>query len=81
MIAILVGQIIVSVGGLGYLMKYVRIRKLLFRFDLKEIRELIVGGAKLHLSTIGAFLITSANILILRIPWLKLVIFSLLCNC
>ena len=65
MIAILVGQIIVSVGGLGYLMKYVRIRKLLFRFDLKEIRELIVGGAKLHLSTIGAFLITSANILIL----------------
>jgi O-antigen/teichoic acid export membrane protein len=64
--ASLLGQIIVATGGIGFLFAYSRIKGLACRPDISEIKELLAGGAKLHLNAIGTFLFTSANILILN---------------
>ena len=64
--ASLAGQVIVAVGGIGFLFAYARSKGLSCRADMSEIKALLVGGGKLHLNAIGAFLFTSVNILILN---------------
>lgn len=64
--ATLLGQIIVAIGGIGFLFAHVRSKGLDCRSDVDEIKALLVGGAKLHLNAIGTFLFTSVNILILN---------------
>lgn len=62
----LLGQLIVAIGGLGFLLAFARNKGLACRPDKNEIKALLAGGAKLHLNAIGTFLFTSVNILILN---------------
>lgn len=62
----LLGQVMVAIGGISFLFAYARNKGLICRPEKSEIKELLAGGAKLHLNAIGAFLCTSANILILN---------------
>ena len=64
--ASLLGQMIVAIGGIGFLFAFARDKGLACRPDKSEIKALLAGGAKLHLNAIGAFLFTSVNILILN---------------
>lgn len=64
--ASLLGQVIVAIGGIGFLFAYARNKGLACRPDKSEIKALLTGGAKLHLNAIGAFLFTSASILIIN---------------
>ena len=64
--ASLLGQVIVAIGGIGFLFAFARNRGLACRPDKNEIKALLAGGAKLHLNAIGTFFFTSANILILN---------------
>jgi O-antigen/teichoic acid export membrane protein len=65
--ATLVGQIIVSLGGIGFLIKHTRRVNPSFLPDKTEIRTLLIGGAKLHMNNIGGFIIWSAGVLILNV--------------
>lgn len=60
------GQVIVALGGVGVLLRYAREKSPSVRADAAQVRDLLAGGAKLHLNAIGTFLITSANVLILN---------------
>ena len=62
----LLGQIIVAMGGIGFLFVFAREKGLACRPNKNEIKALLAGGAKLHLNAIGTFLFTSVNILILN---------------
>jgi antigen flippase len=62
----LLGQIVVASGGIGSLFLIARNKGQSCRPDRRELGALLSGGAKLHLNAIGAFLFTSANILILN---------------
>ena len=62
----LVGQIIVAIGGIGFLLTFARDTGVTCKPQKAEMMALLLGGAKLHLNAIGAFLITSANVLILN---------------
>lgn len=64
--ATLLGQIVVAVGGIGFLIKFAQSKDTFCRPDKTETRALLAGGAKLHLNAIGTFLFTSANVLILN---------------
>ncbi len=64
--ASLLGQIVVALGGIGFLIKYAHDNGTFCRPDQTEARALLVGGGKLHLNSIGMFLSTSANVLILN---------------
>jgi O-antigen/teichoic acid export membrane protein len=61
----LLGQVIVALGGLGFLFSVCRAKGLSCTPDKGEIKALLSGGAKLHLNAVGTFLFTSANVLIL----------------
>lgn len=61
----LLGQVIVALGGIHFLLTFARNTRQFCRPDLAEIKALLAGGAKLHLNAIGTFLFTSADILIL----------------
>jgi len=60
------GQVVVALGGMGFLFSVARSKGLSCRPDKIQLKVLLVGGAKLHLNAIGTFLFTSANILILN---------------
>jgi antigen flippase len=62
----LLGQVIVAMGGIGFLIKFARDKGLSCWPEKNETKALLTGGAKLHLNAIGTFLYTSANILILN---------------
>lgn len=62
----LLGQVIVAIGGIGFLFSFARNKQCACWPDKSEIKALLAGGAKLHLNAIGAFLFISANILILH---------------
>ncbi|MBY0499340.1 MAG: oligosaccharide flippase family protein [Nitrosomonas sp.] len=62
----LLGQVIVAIGGIGFMLAFARNKGLACRADKCEIKVLLAGGAKLHLNAIGTFLFTSVNILILN---------------
>jgi O-antigen/teichoic acid export membrane protein len=66
LVAMLVGQAIVSVGGLAYLVAEARRRSQAVGPRRDELAALVTGGAKLHLNAIGTLLFTSAGILILN---------------
>ncbi len=62
----LAGQVIVALGGLGFLVNFARSNDMSCRPDKDEVLALLNGGFKLHFNAIGTFLFTSANILILN---------------
>jgi O-antigen/teichoic acid export membrane protein len=64
--AILVGEMIVAMGGIGVLAAGARARNQACRPTFNETRELLRGGFQLHLSAVGTFLVSSANILVLN---------------
>jgi O-antigen/teichoic acid export membrane protein len=64
--ASLLGQVVVAIGGMGFMFANARNNNLTCRPDLNEIKALITGGIKLHLNAIGVFLFTSTNILLLN---------------
>jgi O-antigen/teichoic acid export membrane protein len=64
--ASLLGQVIVAIGGIGFLFAFAQNKGLICRPDISEIKALLAGGATLHLNAIGNFLFTSVNILILN---------------
>jgi antigen flippase len=64
--ATLLGQIIVALGGIGFLLAFVRQKGAACKPQKGETLALLAGGAKLHLNAIGAVLITSANVLVLN---------------
>lgn len=66
MAASLVGQIIVALGGGFFLLAYAKKKGVDCKPQMAESRALLLGGAKLHLNAVGAFLFTSANVLILN---------------
>jgi len=66
LLATLAGQVLLVVGALAYLATHVRKADQAIRIDTLELRKLLEGGVKLHLSTIGTFLFSSADILILH---------------
>ena len=62
----LIGQIIVALGGISFLLTFAKHKGVICRPQNVEIKALLLGGAKLHLNAIGSFLVTSANVLILN---------------
>lgn len=62
----LLGQVIVAIGGIKFLFTFARNKGLNCHPNKNEINALLSGSAKLHLNAIGAFLLNSANILILN---------------
>jgi len=64
--ASMVGQIVVALGGLGFLLKFAQTKKSICRPNKTETLALLKDGAKLHLNAIGSFLFTSGSILILN---------------
>jgi O-antigen/teichoic acid export membrane protein len=62
----LLGQVIVAMGGIGFLIKFARDKGLSCWPEKNETKALLIGGAKLHLNAIGTFLFTSVNVLILN---------------
>jgi O-antigen/teichoic acid export membrane protein len=63
LIALLVAQLIVAAGGIRYLVRRAGPTR---KFSRTTMRELLVGGVKLHLTSIGTFLFTSASVLIVQ---------------
>jgi O-antigen/teichoic acid export membrane protein len=61
--ALLVAQLIVAAGGIRYLVTRAGAT---LAFSRDTMRELLAGGAKLHLSSVGTFLFTSASVLIVQ---------------
>lgn len=66
MVAGLLGQLVVAVGGMDWLFGFVRSKNLVCIPNKMELKALITGGVKLHLNAVGSFLFTSANILVLN---------------
>lgn len=66
LLATLVGQIVVALGGLRFLWQYAQNTGSSCQPSKVEIVALLRGGAKLHLNAIGTFFFTSANVLILN---------------
>ncbi len=66
LLANLIGQIVVAMGGVRFLWRYAKEIDASCQPSKREIRTLLAGGAKLHLNAIGTFLFTSANVLILN---------------
>ena len=64
--ASLFGQVVVALGGLGFLLKFSQTKNSLCRPNRTEIYALLKGGAKLHLNAVGSFLFTSGGILIVN---------------
>ena len=64
--ASLLGQVVVALGGLGFLTRYARRNHAKCRPSKAEAAALLSGGAKLHLNAIGVYLFTSVNILMLN---------------
>lgn len=64
--ASLLGQIIVAMGGIGFLLAFTKQEGVTCKPQKAETHALLLGGAKLHLNAIGTFLFTSANVLILN---------------
>jgi len=64
--ATLLGQIIVALGGISFLLAFVRQKGAACKPQKAETLALLAGGAKLHLNAIGAVLIASTNVLILN---------------
>jgi O-antigen/teichoic acid export membrane protein len=64
--ASIVGQIVVALGGLGFLFKFAQTKNSICQPNKSESVALLKGGAKLHLNAIGSFLFTSGSILILN---------------
>jgi O-antigen/teichoic acid export membrane protein len=62
----LLGQVIVALGGIGFLLAFAKQKGVVCKPQKAETRALLAGGAKLHLNAIGTFLFTSANVLILN---------------
>ncbi len=62
----LLGEMIVAMGGIGFLFAFARSKGLACRPNKTEIKALLSGALKLHFNAIGTFLFTSANILILN---------------
>jgi len=62
----LLGEIIIAMGGIGFLFAFARSKGLTCRPNKAEIKALLSGALKLHFNAIGTFLFTSANILILN---------------
>ena len=60
--ALAVSQGVIVCVTLGFIARRVPV----LRFDRKAARELLTGGAKLHLNAIGTYLFTQANVLILN---------------
>lgn len=57
------GQAIIAAGSVRVLWK---MHKTPFRIDLSEIRQLARGALRLHLNTIGSFLLASSSVLVLN---------------
>lgn len=66
LVASLLGQIIVALGGIGFLLAFARKKGVACKPQRAETQALLLGGAKLHLNAIGTFLFTSVNVLILN---------------
>lgn len=64
--ASLLGQMIIALGGLGFLFKFAQSKNSTCRPDKNETIDLLKGGFKLHLNAVGGFLFTSSSILILN---------------
>lgn len=64
--AALLGQIIIALGGLGFLFKFAQSKNSPCWPNKIETIELLKGGIKLHLNAVGGFLFTSSSILILN---------------
>lgn len=62
----LVGQILLSAGGISFIISYASSRNQKIIICKKEIYKLTKGGIKLHLNAIGTFLFTSVNVLIIN---------------
>lgn len=63
LVAVLLGQAIVSLGGVRLLLGLAGGR---VRAERETTRSLLLGGAKLHLNAVGTFLFTSASILVVQ---------------
>jgi O-antigen/teichoic acid export membrane protein len=63
LIALLVAQAIVAGAGIRYL---VRRAGAALAFDTTELRQMLAGGLKLHLTAVGTFLYTGAAVLIVQ---------------
>jgi O-antigen/teichoic acid export membrane protein len=63
LVALLVAQTIVAGVGLRYLIRRAGAR---FAFNGTALRDLLVGGAQLHLNAVGTFLFTNAAVLIVQ---------------
>lgn len=57
------GQAIIAIGSLSVLW---RLHKPILRFDYAEIGQLARGALRLHLNTIGSFLLVSSSVLVLN---------------
>lgn len=62
LLAFAAAQAVVVAISLGYITRRVEV----IAFDRSAARELLTGGAKLHLNAIGSFLLTQGNVLILN---------------
>ncbi|MEM4723816.1 MAG: oligosaccharide flippase family protein [Candidatus Hadarchaeum sp.] len=62
----LIAQMLVALGGIGFLLRSARESGSLCRPTRAEMLALLSGGLKLHLNAIGTFLFSSANVLILN---------------
>jgi hypothetical protein len=65
LIAILVGQIIVSMGGIRYSLNLIKEKGLALVPTKSEINNLLYSGVKLQFNAVGSFLLNSASILLL----------------
>lgn len=57
------GQAIIAIGSLSVLWRF---HKPILRFDYAEIGQLARGALRLHLNTIGSFLLASSSVLVLN---------------
>jgi O-antigen/teichoic acid export membrane protein len=62
LVALALSQALVVAVSLGYIVR--RVTEI--RFDSGAARELLTGGAKLHMNAVGTYLFTQANVLILN---------------
>jgi O-antigen/teichoic acid export membrane protein len=62
LIALALSQALIVGISLGYILRHVSV----VRFDRGAAREMLTGGAKLHLNAVGTYLFTQANVLILN---------------
>jgi O-antigen/teichoic acid export membrane protein len=63
LVALVLAQLVVAAGGIRYL---VRRAGTTLRFSRATLRDLLLGGAKLHLTAIGTFLFINASVLIVQ---------------